>query len=355
MIRRFQDTDSLRTVELCKWAEINKSSFYYKSHPGPRGMKPSTHTPIGDGLVTNELVVEQIKTILGMDYCVYGYHAMTHELAGMGYKISHGKVYRLMDENRLLCGKHIRTKGKRMFVKFRRIKAGRPMEYLCLDIRYVWVHAERRWYYQLAIMDVFSRRILIWIFQPSIKQNDVIALMRRLDLLFGLKGVIIRNDNGSQFIAHKVRQALKDLEAQQEFTHVATPEENAYIESFHSIQTRELFDRFEFSSFYDAKRHITKYMYWYNHIRRHGALNWITPMQKWAQAWTKAAVNYHHYGSTEESSIGTEAYVNWVKNNPYESVVEKPDQATYIWLQSQFEKTDLVANLFSKNVQRIGG
>lgn len=52
-------------------------------------------------------------------------------------------------------------------------------------------------------------------FQPSIKQTDVVALMRWLNLRYGLKGVIIRNDNGSQFIAHWVRQALLDLEAKQ--------------------------------------------------------------------------------------------------------------------------------------------
>src|SRR5690606_9537065 len=81
-----------------------------------------------------------------------------------------------------------------------------------------------------------------------------------LDLRFGLKGVIIRNDNGSQFIAHRVRQTLMEMEARQEFTHVATPEENAYIEAFHSIQQRELMDRFVFSGFYDARQHIEKYM-----------------------------------------------------------------------------------------------
>jgi transposase InsO family protein len=88
---------------------------------------------------------------------------------------------------------------------------------------------EGRWYYQLAIMDVFSRKIIGWLFQRSIRQTDVVRLMRNLDLRFALKGVVIRNDNGSQFIAHQVRQVLQALEARQEFTHVATPEENAYI------------------------------------------------------------------------------------------------------------------------------
>lgn len=279
MISRYRDRAG--TEELCKWACVAKSSFHYKPHPGPRGMKASTHTLWNGGRVVNGQVVEQIRLILGQEYCVYGYQMMTIELRSLGYLINAKKVYRLMDEHRLLNGKVIRTQGKRRWVKYRRIKANRPMEYLCLDIKHVWVHGENRWYYQLAIMDVYSRRILCWIFQPSVKQSDVIALMRWLDLRYGLKGVFIRNDNGSQFLANKVRQTLQDLEALQEFTHVATPEENAYIEAFHSIQQAELMDRHTFQSYYDAKQHIEKYMYWYNCHRRHGSLNGLTPMEKW--------------------------------------------------------------------------
>ena len=351
MISKFKD--HARGVEFCKWAKVPLSSFHYKSHPGPRGMKPSAYTLIGDGCVSNELVVDQIRAILTMDYCVYGYRIMTTELRGMEYEINHKKVYRLMKENRLLCGKVIRTQGKRQWVKYRRIEAKRPMEYLCLDIKYVWVQGEGRWYYQLAIMDVFSRRILCWIFQRSIRQTDVVALMRILDLRFGLKGVIIRNDNGSQFIAHRVRQTLMEMEARQEFTHVATPEENAYIEAFHSIQQRELMDRFVFSGFYDARQHIEKYMYWYNCKRRHGALDGLTPMQKWAQGASRLPDRQlFEPGSVDLSrpdSVGLS-----VASALYS--LDKDTEPAYLRLAGERDSAQaLVANSFEEIVQKIGG
>ncbi len=43
------------------------------------------------------------------------------------------------------------------------------------------------------------------------------------------------------------------MEAQQEFTHIATPEENAYIEAFHSNLQRFVIKRYEFNIFYEAK------------------------------------------------------------------------------------------------------
>ncbi len=55
-----------------------------------------------------------------------------------------------------------------------------------------------------------------------------------------MKTVNLRNDNGSQFIAYAVRDYLKDQQVVQEFIHVATPEENCFIEAYHSIIQREL-------------------------------------------------------------------------------------------------------------------
>lgn len=350
---RFQNRTTIK--DLCTWTGVGKSSFHYKAHPGERGMKPSTHTVKESQLIPNANVVSDIREILGQDYCVYGYQMMTEELRGQGYRINPKKVYRLMRENRLLCGKVIRTKGKRDFVKFRRIIATRPMEYICLDITYIWVHGENRWYYQLAIQDVYSRMILCWIFQASVRQNDVIGLMRKLDLRYGLKGVIIRNDNGSQFIANKVRQTLQNLEAKQEFTHVATPEENAYIESFHSIQERELLDRFTFSSFYDAKRHIEKYMQWYNTKRRHGSLRKMTPAEKWAQGWACSPVKQPFQAAWPGQSRPADAFEKNMQHQPHGSSLDGPGQVAYLCLIGEQAAGGLVANRFGKSVQLLWG
>ncbi len=75
------------------------------------------------------------------------------------------------------------------------------MEYLCLDIKYVYVHGEKRNIYLLTIIDVFSRKIVNQIFQKSIKQIDVINDFRRINNEYGIKGVTIRNDIEPQFIA----------------------------------------------------------------------------------------------------------------------------------------------------------
>ena len=207
-----------------------------------------------------------------------------------------------MNENNLLLGKVIRTSGKRRFVQHRRIEATHPMEYLCLDIKYIWVHGERRNYYQLSIIDVYSRKILEWILQPSVRKIDVINLFRKLNNRYGIKGVKIRNDNGSQFIANQVKQFLLSMEAHQEFTHVATPEENSYIEAFHSIMQRELVERVEFAGGYDARQTMHRFIQWYNQHRNHRRLGFITPQEKWEQGIALLTVKPQNQRFTEALS-----------------------------------------------------
>ena|SRR5688572_19113597 len=340
---------------LSAWMNYPRSSFYYKPHPGPRGIKPSTTTLCKGEVVSNETVIEKIKSILSGPYTTYGYHQTTDELREWGYVINDKKVYRLMGENQLLLGKKIHTKGKREFVKFRRINARRPLEHLCLDIKYIWVHGERRWYYQLSIMDVYSRFILIWILQRSVRQYDVIDLMRKLHLMYNLKSVAIRNDNGSQFIAHKVRDYLKQLEARQEFTHVATPEENAYIESFHSIMQRGLIDRFQFESYYEAKMHMENFIWYYNYLRRHERIGNVTPSKKWAQGMTGATIK--QLNKAAEMLVSRPANTSKIEINylPPGQSLDTGLSADYLRLMGDQVSGEYNTNLNEKSVQLIGG
>jgi transposase InsO family protein len=353
LTKRFSDRAPVEL--LASWMCLPRSTYYYKAHPGPRGMKPSTHT-LHHGLsVTNEEVVEKIRTLISGPYNAYGYQSINDDLKALGYLINHKKTYRLMDFHKLLLGKVIRTSGKRNWVQYRKILATKPLEYLCLDIKYVWVHGEGRWYYLLSIMDVFSRKILHWIFQKSVRKMDVINMFRWLNTVYDLKGVIIRNDNGSQFLANQVRAFLIQLEARQEFTHIATPEENSYIEAFHSILQRELIERYEFSSFYEAKQHIENYMQWYNFERKHRRLGRITPQQKWKQGLSCSTDKQSDKVDVEGLSRPNDTLKNQTQNHSLVTSLDKPGTDAYFCLTAEQETGQVLHNSNNDSVQLIGG
>jgi putative transposase len=268
---------------LLSWSGLQSSSFYYKRSLSPKGIRPSTHSVNRDGeLVENSVVVKDIEVTLAQEFCCYGYRNMTGELKEMGWIINHKKVYRLMKEAKLLFGARIRVAPfRRNFIRFRSLFPDRPLQYLAMDIKYVHVHGTGRNALLLTVMDIYSRKVLIHMLRPSIKKGDVLLMLSLMLLEYKAEGMSLRNDNGSQFIANVVREFLKEKGIYQEFSHVATPQDNAYIEALHSNLQREVIDRFEFESIYHAQLVIDRYYKWYNEKRRHWALSGQTPETVW--------------------------------------------------------------------------
>lgn len=355
--------DKTSVKGLCKWTLLPRSTYYYHPSDGKRGFTPSTVTQKRDGTyVSNQTVVEEIKNILGGEFVCYGYQKVTVELKKNDFVINHKKVYRLMDENNLLLGKVIRTSGKRQWVKHRKITASKPMEYLCLDIKYLWVQGEQRYYYLLTILDVYTRKNLLWILQRSVRKIDVINLFRHLNNVYGIKGVNIRNDNGSQFIANDVRQFLRAAEANQEFTHIATPEENAYIEAYHSILQTEVVERFEFESYFEAKQTIIAYVDFYNNRRIHGGIDYKTPQKMWDEYLLMEKTNFTVSGEAETGNAGEQPdRNNLMDGDVQEGAINAPSSPltksslSLDALKNSNENEHKNLNSLEKSAQVIGG
>jgi putative transposase len=153
-----------------------------------------------------------------------------------------------------------------------------------MDIEMVWIPSLGKNAYLLSIIDVHTRIILKDYFSFSIKQDKGIAFLS--DLFLGLQypeNVVIRSDNGSPFIANSVREYLGLIRVQQEFTPIATPEENAPIEACHGILKKEIFQRVDYRTFGEIEQILKRYVIFYNNTRLHGLLGRITPKEKWNQ------------------------------------------------------------------------
>ena len=267
------------------WSGLSPSSYYYRPKAGKAGGRPSTHTIMKDGSsVGNETVVIAIRFLLSEEFMIAtGYHNITADLRSEGFIINHKKVYRLMSAFKLLCGTVIKAEGgKRQFVQWRVQQPTRPMEQLCMDIKYVHVHADRRNALLLTVEDVFTRKLLGYVVWWRMRKEQVIYLLHQvLQQNSCTTQITIRNDNGSQFIAHAVRDYLREVEVNQEFIHVATPQENSFIEAYHSILERQVLRNHEFTSIAHLTEVMARWKEFYNTRRRHGSLGRKTPQQTW--------------------------------------------------------------------------
>lgn len=268
-----------KVSKVLSMADISRSTYYYRANKGRKGRRPDRYVKHSSGeKFPEQRVIGEIKDLLSKEFVNYGYIKVSRYLKDLGYIINKKRVYRIMKENRLLLKMRIRPSRKREFVKEIRMSAERPYEKLQMDIKYVYVQGERRNVYLLSVMDIFSRKVLGYRVSGSMRQGAVIGLMDEVILKTTFpKEVMIRTDNGSQFIAHKVRDYLKGINIGQEFTHVSSPRENGYIESLHSILEEEVIEKFEFESLEHLRDILDRYFRFYNEERIHSGIGYRSP------------------------------------------------------------------------------
>lgn len=266
-----------------KICEISRSSFYYKpkleAKKVGRLFSKTTQKTTG-GYDDNELVIEHIKTLLAEPFVDYGYLKVTYFLRDeKNYIINPKKVYRLMHANSLLCTeKGSREFTKRQWVKELVPKPIKEFTYFEFDIKYIYIQGKKNNAQVLTVIDVFSRWNMGHIIKWNIRQEDVIILFDKIFENYDLPdSFYVRNDNGSQFIADLVQQYFQDKNVIQEFTKPATPEQNAHIESYHSIMESVVCKRYEFEDLNDAILTMNQFREFYNFKRIHSGVKYKSP------------------------------------------------------------------------------
>lgn len=263
---------------------LAKSSYYYKGieDPRKRGFKGSHMTYTNDGKAfSNEFVVSQIEELLLEEFVEYGYLKVCHWLKKRkNYKINKKKVYRLMKENGLLNKRTKVRLGTKKWVKELVPDPQTPFIHLEMDIKYFYIGGKSRNIQVLTVIDVKSRWVLGQLIKWNIRQEDVKKLFDKIFSIYSIpKGFYIRNDNGSQFVAQQIQKYFKDKCINQEFCKPATPEQNAHIESYHSIVERAVCQKFEFENenyFYNTMMRFLKF---YNLDRIHSGVDYEAPVE----------------------------------------------------------------------------
>lgn len=266
--------------ECLKCASISKSTYHYITKTGKSGRPPSTITLLKNGkTVNNREVISKIEKILDHPFVDYGYLKMTHKLRqDYDMIINPKKVFRLMKESNLLQKKEKKRAKVTHLVSNRKIHVSRPFELIEIDIKYIYVEGDHRHYYMLNLLDCYSWKLISYKLSASITKREVIKMLKNTVTLYGFpKNITLRSDNGSQFIAKDVEEYVNEAGITHEFTHIATPEENGFVESFHSILSRFLRKRGGFSSFFEMENVIRQWVEFYNVERLHKGCNYRTP------------------------------------------------------------------------------
>ena len=269
--------------KVLKYVGLSPSSYYWQSdvaNGNKRGLPASEFTKNQHGEnVSNAIVVKQIKSLLSTEFVDYGYLKVTHYLRDtFHYIINHKKVYRLMSVNNLLYQPTRIKVGNKQWVSKLVPEPLVAFTYWEFDIKFMYIHGTGKLIPLLTVIDVYSRWMLGYMFKSSIKKEDVKLFFEHITTVYYQPDKIyVRCDNGSQFESTLVRDYFKKLKIEQEFTKPATPEQNAHIESYHSIIDKVICRGYEFETSNDMVNVLKRWGLFYNYKRIHSGTNYKSP------------------------------------------------------------------------------
>ena len=269
-------------------AGIRKSTYYYRPNGKPKGKRPSTHTfKHGEGMVTNDAVVEEILNLISPEYHDYGYKVSSELLKRKGYLINHKKVKRLMKDNHLLHPQTIKTESlNKVFISYTVPPLDGPFKTIEADIKFVYIHEQNRNAFLITFLCTFCRYATVWDLRYTMTGQQIKDLVMALinhpvvrENIDQYTRIMIRTDNGPQFIAKILASALDAIGLKHEFINPGTPQQNAHIESFHSTVTRLVCSKYVFRDVAHARQIFNEFYFAYNNTRVMKSLLYYPPKQ----------------------------------------------------------------------------
>lgn len=206
-----------------------------------------------------------------------GYRRLTFMmLDGDVVAVSPSSVYRVLSAEGLL--ERWNRKASKKGTGF--VQPTRAHEHWHIDIAYL--NLGGTFFYLCSVLDGFSRKIVHWEVKAAMKEGDVEMVLQRARDKYPNEHPRIISDNGPQFIARDFKEFIREAG----LTHVRTspyyPQSNGKLERYHRSFKEEGWRPASASTEEEAIKVIEDYVRYYNEVRLHSAIGYITPADKMA-------------------------------------------------------------------------
>lgn len=147
------------------------------------------------------------------------------------------------------------------------------------DITYI--PTQEGWLYLGIVMDAFSRSVVGWSMQETLRANIVTeSIGMALRSRNPLPGTIFHSDRGSQYASLQTQRLLKENGFHQSMSSSGNCYDNAITETFFATLKKELIHRCNFKTRKEAKTSIFEFVEVFdNKIRGHSALGFLSPIE----------------------------------------------------------------------------
>ncbi len=252
--------------------ELARASFY---HGSTREEKKQARD------MELRTLIEEIH----VDLPGYGYRRIRKHLLDRGIVVNGKRIKRVMREHSLFSciKKLVRPRGAAAGVRLffpnlvRGIKLNGPNQVWATDLTYIKLVSE--YVYVSAIIDVYTRKIVGWAISRDLSHKFCLkALEVAIEREKPPKGIIHHSDRGVQYACIDYVKYLETNGFQISQSRIATPEDNAFIESFFKTMKKEEVYFKDYKTMNDVIKNLPKFIEEiYNRKRLHSSLGYKTP------------------------------------------------------------------------------
>ena len=158
-----------------------------------------------------------------------------------------------------------------------------PNQVWSWDITYLASTVRGAFFYLYLIMDVYSRKIVVWEVYPQESAEHAASVFRKAHLREGVRAdaLVLHSDNGAPMKGATMLATLQRLGVVPSFSRPSVSNDNPYSESlFNTVKGRPNFPDQPFESPETARAWVAKFARWYNDEHLHSALKFVTPAQR---------------------------------------------------------------------------
>ncbi|MCF8010042.1 MAG: IS3 family transposase [Clostridiales bacterium] len=158
----------------------------------------------------------------------------------------------------------------------REFQQDEELEVVVSDLTYVRVN--QNWHYICVIVDLFNREIIGHSSGPKKDAQLVYRAFSSIEQNLN-KIKMFHTDRGNEFKNKLIDDALETFDIQRSLSLKGTPYDNAVAEAMFKVIKTEFVKGTHFESQEELNLELFDYVHWFNHIRIHGTLGYLSPME----------------------------------------------------------------------------